>query len=63
MKTITFVSGTYNEVENVEELLKRVWAAVEPFKEKYNLFVVIDNCSTDGTRDLLRKLAAEGASA
>jgi glycosyltransferase involved in cell wall biosynthesis len=60
MKTITFVSGTYNEVENVEELLKRVWAAVEPFKEKYNFeFVIIDNCSTDGTRDLLRKLAAE----
>jgi glycosyltransferase involved in cell wall biosynthesis len=59
MKTISLVSGTYNEVENVEELLRRVWAAVEPFREKYEFeYVVIDNDSTDGTQDLLRKLAA-----
>jgi len=59
MKTITIVSGTYNEVDNVEDLLARVWAAVEPYKEKYNFeFIMIDNDSKDGTRDLLRKLAA-----
>jgi glycosyltransferase involved in cell wall biosynthesis len=59
MKTISLVSGTYNEVENLEELLQRVWAAVEPFHEKYEFeYVIIDNDSTDGTQDLLRKLAA-----
>ncbi len=59
MKTISLVSGTYNEVENVEELLQRVWAAVEPFRGKYQFeYVLIDNDSTDGTQDLLRKLAA-----
>ncbi len=59
MKTITLLSGTYNEVENVEELIRRVWAAVEPFGEKYEFeYIIIDNDSTDGTQDLLRKLAA-----
>ncbi len=60
MKTITFLSGTYNEVENVEELLRRVWAAAVPFEDRYRFeFVVIDNCSTDGTQELLRKCAAD----
>ena len=59
MKTISLVSGTYNEVENVEELLRGVWAAVEPLRGKYEFeYVLIDNDSTDGTQDLLRKLAA-----
>jgi len=59
MKTITLLSGTFNEVENVEELLRRVWAAVEPFKSRYQFeYIFIDNDSEDGTQDLLRKLAA-----
>jgi polyisoprenyl-phosphate glycosyltransferase len=59
MKTITLLSGTFNEVDNVEELLSRVWAAVEPFKAQYNFeYIFIDNDSQDGTQALLRKLAA-----
>lgn len=59
MKTISLVSGTYNEVENVEELLRGVWAAVEPLRGKYEFeYILINNDSTDGTQDLLRKLAA-----
>ncbi len=59
MTTISLVSGTFNEVENVEELLRRVSAAVEPFRAKYEFeYVIIDNDSTDGTQDLLRELAA-----
>jgi polyisoprenyl-phosphate glycosyltransferase len=58
-KIISLVSGTRNEVENVEELIRRVWSALEPFREKYDFeYVFIDNDSTDGTQDLLRKLAA-----
>jgi glycosyltransferase involved in cell wall biosynthesis len=59
MKTITLFSGTFNEVDNVEELLRRVWAAVEPFADKYRFeYLIIDNDSQDGTQELLRKLAA-----
>jgi polyisoprenyl-phosphate glycosyltransferase len=59
MKTITLLTPTYNEVTNLEELLKRVWAAVEPLASKYRFeYLFIDNDSTDGTQDLLRKLAA-----
>jgi polyisoprenyl-phosphate glycosyltransferase len=59
MKTITLYSGTFNEVDNVEELLRRVWAAVTPFETKYKFeYIIIDNDSQDGTQGLLRKLAA-----
>lgn len=59
MKTITLHSGTYNESANLDELLSRVWAAVAPFEGKYRFrYVIIDNCSTDGTQDALRRHAA-----
>jgi polyisoprenyl-phosphate glycosyltransferase len=58
MKTITLLSGTYNEVDNIEELLQRVWAATAAFENRYQFeFVIIDNCSTDGTQEVLRKCA------
>jgi glycosyltransferase involved in cell wall biosynthesis len=60
MKTITLLSPTYNEVENIPELVQRVWAAVKPLEEKYRFeFLFIDNDSTDGTQELLRGLAAK----
>jgi glycosyltransferase involved in cell wall biosynthesis len=59
VKTISLLTPTYNEVENIPELLKRVWGAVEPFKEKYDFeYVLIDNDSSDGTQDMLRSLAS-----
>lgn len=59
MKTITLFSGTFNEVENVQELLRRVWAALQPFQDRYRFeYIIIDNDSSDGTQDLLRTLAA-----
>lgn len=58
MRTITLLSGTFNEVENVEELLRRVWAAIKPFEDTYKFeYSLIDNDSEDGTQDLLRRLA------
>ncbi|PWU15900.1 MAG: glycosyltransferase [Verrucomicrobia bacterium] len=60
MKTITLMTPVFNEVDNIPELVRRVWAAVEPLKNKYNFeYLFIDNDSTDGTQDLLRKLAAQ----
>jgi glycosyltransferase involved in cell wall biosynthesis len=46
---ISIVMPVYNERETIEEALRRV-AAVDPELE----IVVVDDCSTDGTRELLR---------
>jgi len=59
MKTVSLVSPTFNELENLEELLRRVWVAVEPLQDRYNFeLILIDNDSTDGTQDRLRNMAA-----
>jgi polyisoprenyl-phosphate glycosyltransferase len=58
MKTITLVSGCYNEEGNLEELFRRVWAVTEKFPQYRWEYIVIDNCSTDGTAAVLRRAAA-----
>jgi glycosyltransferase involved in cell wall biosynthesis len=58
MKKISLVSGCYNEEENLEELFRRVWAVVAKFPQYEWEYVIIDNCSTDGTAAVLRKAAA-----
>lgn len=58
MKTITVVSGCYNEEENLEELVRRVFAVAEQFPHYEWEFILIDNCSTDGSRAILRRMAA-----
>jgi polyisoprenyl-phosphate glycosyltransferase len=57
MKTITLVSGCYNEEGNLEELFRRVWAVTEKFPQYRWEYIVIDNCSTDGTAAVLRRAA------
>lgn len=52
---ITLVIPVYNEVGTLAELLRRV-VAVDMRKE----LIVVDDCSTDGSRELLTKLAQEG---
>lgn len=60
MKTISFMIPTYNEVENAAAMCKAVIDQVKTNLPEYDYEVVfIDNCSTDGTRDVLRKLCAE----
>lgn len=55
---ISVVTPTYNEVDNIHELVQRVRNTLESMKVEYE-HIVIDNCSTDGTIAELRSLTAE----
>ncbi|MCI0642153.1 MAG: glycosyltransferase family 2 protein [Gemmataceae bacterium] len=52
---ISVVIPVYNEVQWIRELVRRVEAVPIP-KE----IILIDDCSTDGTRDILRQLELRG---
>ena len=58
MKKITVVSGCYNEEGNLEELLRRVRAVAGKFPQYEWNYLIVDNCSTDGSPGILRRLAA-----
>ena len=51
---LSVVMPVFNEVQTIEEILARVQAA--PFEKE---IVVVDDYSTDGTVDLLRRIAAQ----
>lgn len=57
-KLITVVSGCYNEEANLEELVRRVWAVADRFPQYDWEYIIIDNCSTDRSEEILRALAA-----
>lgn len=59
MKKITVVSGCYNEEGNLEELLRRVRAVAANFPQYQWDYLIVDNCSTDRSIEILRRLAAE----
>lgn len=58
MKTISVVSGCYNEESNLEELVRRVFAVADKFPAYRWEYILIDNCSTDRSAEILRSLAA-----
>ncbi len=58
MKKITVVSGCYNEEGNLEELLRRIRAVTGKFPQYQWDYLVVDNCSTDRSPEILRRLAA-----
>jgi glycosyltransferase involved in cell wall biosynthesis len=58
-KIITIVTPTFNEIDNIEELLKRVKISVSHLDQYSFEFLVIDNCSKDGTQEKLRELARQ----
>jgi glycosyltransferase involved in cell wall biosynthesis len=58
MKKISVVSGCYNEEGNLEELVRRVFAVAARFPQYEWELIVIDNCSGDRSREILRQLAA-----
>jgi glycosyltransferase involved in cell wall biosynthesis len=52
---LSVILPVYNEVENIEEILKRVKATKRAAE-----IIVVDDGSQDGTRDLLKKLDGKG---
>jgi len=56
---LSIVTPCYNEQDNIEELYRRVKAAISPLVERYDFeIIIIDNHSTDTSPDKLRALAA-----
>lgn len=58
MKKISIVSGCFNEAGNVEELVARVLKVMAALPQYDYEQIIIDNASTDGTQEILRKLTA-----
>ena len=59
-KKISIISSAFNEQENVWELYKQVKAEMAKYADKYDYEqVLLDNASTDGTLEELRKIAAQ----
>jgi len=56
-KLISIVTPTYNEIDNIEEFIRRVRLAIETLEQYQFEILVIDNCSKDGTQEKIRQLA------
>ena len=58
-KLISIVTPCYNEEENVEDLHSQIVEVMAEFPEYDFEHIYIDNCSTDTTVQILRRLAAK----
>ena len=56
--TITIIAPIYNEVDNIPELYRRLSEVMENTHEPWEL-VMVDDGSTDGSTDLIRKLGID----
>lgn len=56
---VSLIFPTFNEEENLEELYKRLASVVSHIPGQEFEFVFIDDCSTDGTPEILRQLRQE----
>ena len=59
MHKLSIIVACFNEVGNVEELVSRIRKVMENEKNYEYEIIFTDNDSTDGTQDILRKLASE----
>jgi glycosyltransferase involved in cell wall biosynthesis len=59
MKKISIVSSCYNEEDNLDEFFKRTIAAIQEAGPYDWEIIVIDNHSEDGSREILKKYAAQ----
>jgi len=59
VKLISVITPCFNEEANVEELYERVRAQIQRLGRYRYEHIFIDNCSTDGTVDVLKRIAAE----
>ena len=57
-KKISVVSSCYNEADNLAELWDRLQKVFAQERQYDFEFIIADNFSTDGSRDILRALAA-----
>lgn len=56
LRKITIVSPCFNEVDNIDELLVRISSVMSTLPYLYDV-ILIDNRSTDGTRQKIREIA------
>ncbi|MBQ9336965.1 MAG: glycosyltransferase family 2 protein [Lentisphaeria bacterium] len=56
-KIISITAGCFNEAENLAEFYDRWKKVLDALPEYDYEFVIADNCSTDGSREILRDLA------
>jgi len=59
MRTISIVSGCYNEEGNLQEFYDRIVGAVKQLPDYTHEIIIADNCSTDRSREILRVIAAK----
>ncbi|MDO5579515.1 MAG: glycosyltransferase family 2 protein [Planctomycetia bacterium] len=58
-KMISVSTGCFNEKDNIPEFYERIKKIFEQHPQYDWEMVISDNCSTDGTRELLRDIAAK----
>ena len=59
MKKVSILSPCYNEELNIIPLYERITKTMEQFPQYDYEIIMIDNCSQDGTVDVLRDIAAQ----
>ena len=58
MKKVSICVPCYDEVGNVREMAETLTGIMQKLPYEYEI-IFTDNCSTDGTKDILRELAAK----
>ena len=58
-KKISIVSGCYNEEGNLQEFYDTIIKVMNQLSQYSYEVIIADNCSTDGSRDILRRIASK----